>query len=122
MWTDIIDLRDFYASSLGQMTARLIRRRVREVWPNLTGEAVLGLGFAPPLLRAGLDEARHVVEPTSVYRDRRRQAHLHPVQHDRHLGCEGAQRPPCRTRRVHIVVGDDLDHVNMLQVGQNASR
>ncbi|MBF0356471.1 MAG: methyltransferase domain-containing protein [Alphaproteobacteria bacterium] len=60
MWTDIVDLRDFYASSLGQMTARLLRRRIREVWPNLTGEAVLGLGFAPPLLRAGLDEARHV--------------------------------------------------------------
>lgn len=60
MWTDIVDLRDFYASGLGQMTARLLKRRVREIWPNLSGEAVLGLGFAPPLLRAGLDEALRV--------------------------------------------------------------
>lgn len=60
MWTDIVDLRDFYASGLGQMTARLLKRRIREVWPNLAGEAVLGLGFAPPLLRAGLDEALRV--------------------------------------------------------------
>ncbi|MFA6021400.1 MAG: class I SAM-dependent methyltransferase [Rhodospirillales bacterium] len=60
MWTDIVDLRDFYASGLGQMTARLLRRRIREVWPDLSGEAVLGLGFAPPLLRSGLGEALRV--------------------------------------------------------------
>ena len=31
MWTDVLDLNDFYASTLGQMTVRLLRARLREV-------------------------------------------------------------------------------------------
>ena len=43
MWNDVIDLRDFYASRLGQMARRMIRRRLPEAniitfwhipWPN----------------------------------------------------------------------------------------
>ena len=50
MSLDAVDLRDFYASGLGQVAARMIRRRVRSVWPDLTGQSVLGLGFATPYL------------------------------------------------------------------------
>ena len=46
MWTDVLDLNEFYASTLGQMTVRLLRARLREVWPNVRGETVLGLGYA----------------------------------------------------------------------------
>jgi SAM-dependent methyltransferase len=61
MWSDVVDLRDFYGSSLGQMAQRLIRRQVRQIWPNLTGMRVLGLGFATPFLRVFLAEAERVI-------------------------------------------------------------
>ena len=51
MWTDVLDLNEFYSSTLGQMTVRLLRARLREVWPNVRGETVLGLGYATPFLR-----------------------------------------------------------------------
>ena len=57
MWTDVLDLNEFYASTLGQMTVRLLRARLREVWPNVSGETVLGLGYATPFLRPFIDEA-----------------------------------------------------------------
>ncbi|MGQ0662203.1 MAG: class I SAM-dependent methyltransferase [Pseudomonadota bacterium] len=60
MWTDVIDLRDFYASSLGQAARRIIRRRLREMWPAVGGQAVLGLGYATPYLRPFEDDAERV--------------------------------------------------------------
>ena len=57
MWTDVLDLNEFYASTLGQMTVRLLRARLREVWPNVRGDTVLGLGYATPFLRPFREEA-----------------------------------------------------------------
>ncbi|MBM3642742.1 MAG: class I SAM-dependent methyltransferase [Alphaproteobacteria bacterium] len=57
MWSDVLDLEEFYASSLGQMAARLLRARLREVWPSVRGETVLGLGYATPVLRPFVEEA-----------------------------------------------------------------
>lgn len=61
MWTDVVDLRDFYGGSLGQMAQRLIRRRIRQLWPDLSRLRVLGLGFATPYLRVFLGEAERVI-------------------------------------------------------------
>lgn len=61
MWTDVIDLRDFYASSLGLMAQRLINRRLRKMWPDLTGQRLMGLGFATPYLRPFMTEAERVI-------------------------------------------------------------
>ena len=58
MWTDVLDLEEFYSSTLGQMTARLLRAHLREVWPNVRGETVLGLGYAAPLLRPFIEESQ----------------------------------------------------------------
>jgi len=57
MWIDVIDLRDFYASSLGLTAKRMIRRRVREIWPDVKGMRVLGLGFPTPFLNSFRIEA-----------------------------------------------------------------
>jgi len=57
MWSDVLDLNDFYRSSTGQMAVRLLRSRLREVWPNVRGETVLGLGYATPFLRPFMEEA-----------------------------------------------------------------
>src|ERR687896_902325 len=57
MRTDVIDLRDFYRSSLGRVAQRMIRRRVRMIWPDVAGLSMLGLGYATPFLRPFRDEA-----------------------------------------------------------------
>jgi SAM-dependent methyltransferase len=52
MPSDVIDLRDFYRSALGQVARRMIRRAIRRVWPDLHGMRLLGLGYATPFLSA----------------------------------------------------------------------
>jgi SAM-dependent methyltransferase len=61
MWTDVLDLNEFYGSTLGQMTVRLLRARLREVWPSVRGETVLGLGYAAPFLRPFMEEAERTM-------------------------------------------------------------
>ena len=61
MRPDVADLHEFYASPLGQVARRLLRRRIRELWPDLRGQSILGLGFATPYLRPFLGEAERVV-------------------------------------------------------------
>lgn len=61
MHNDVVDLRDFYATGLGQVARRMIRRRLRELWPHVRGETFLGLGYATPYLRAFRDEAERVI-------------------------------------------------------------
>ncbi len=61
MWTDVVDLRDFYATSLGQAARRMVRRRIRMMWPDVTGQRVLGLGYAVPYLLPFQDEAERVL-------------------------------------------------------------
>ena len=61
MRPDVIDLREFYHARLGQVTRVIVRRRLREIWPDLGGLRVLGLGYATPYLRPFLDEAERVL-------------------------------------------------------------
>lgn len=61
MWTDVVDLRDFYASGLGQVARRMVRRRIRQMWPDVTGQSVLGLGYATPYLAGFRAEAARVI-------------------------------------------------------------
>ncbi|MBT5416166.1 MAG: methyltransferase domain-containing protein, partial [Rhodospirillaceae bacterium] len=61
MWTDVIDLRDFYDSPLGRVARRVIRRRIRAIWPDLDGQRVLGLGFATPYLGGLADDADRIL-------------------------------------------------------------
>jgi SAM-dependent methyltransferase len=57
---DVIDLREFYASALGQTARRILRGRMRAIWPSLKGQRVLGLGYAAPYLGLFRDEAERV--------------------------------------------------------------
>src|ERR1700676_4817985 len=61
MYRDVVDLREFYQTSLGQVALRQLKRRIREFWPDLSGQSVLGIGYATPYLRPFLGEARRVV-------------------------------------------------------------
>jgi SAM-dependent methyltransferase len=57
MYSDIVDLREFYLTPLGQTVRRLLRLRLKSIWPHLKGERVMALGYATPILRPLLDEA-----------------------------------------------------------------
>lgn len=61
MWLDVVDLKDFYGTSLGQAARRLILRRLRQMWPSAAGLRVLGVGYATPFLRPFRPEAERVV-------------------------------------------------------------
>lgn len=50
MHSDIIDLRSFYASTLGRLAERSIAMGIAPVWQNLPSERLLGLGYAVPWL------------------------------------------------------------------------
>lgn len=49
---DSRSIEDFYDSRMGQIARRLISRRLREMWPDLSGQRVLGFGYATPYLRS----------------------------------------------------------------------
>ena len=61
MHLDVGDLQSFYDGQTGRIARRLITERLREVWPNVRGLSVLGLGFATPYLRQFQTEAERVL-------------------------------------------------------------
>jgi SAM-dependent methyltransferase len=61
MRLDAGELVDFYESAVGHAARRLILRRIKEIWPHLQGQRLLGYGFAPPYLNTYLAEAERVV-------------------------------------------------------------
>src|SRR5438105_12881369 len=52
MPSDVVYLRDFYRSGLGQVARRMIRRTIQRVWPDLHGMRLLGIGYTTPFLTA----------------------------------------------------------------------
>jgi len=62
MHLDVQDLRTFYyRSALGRAAQGSLRARMLEIWPEAQGQTVVGYGFASPLLRPYLKEARRVI-------------------------------------------------------------
>jgi SAM-dependent methyltransferase len=60
MRPDVCDLQAFYASRAGQLVRRLVGRQIRNLWPDLTGARVLGLGYTTPFLGPLLDAAERM--------------------------------------------------------------
>jgi len=67
MWPDVIDMRDFYGTSLGHVARRMIRKTLREMWPDVGKANVLGIGYVTPFIRHFREEARRfmVVMPSA---------------------------------------------------------
>ena len=61
MPSDVVDLRDFYRTGLGQVARRMIRSSVRRVWPDLHGMRLLGIGYPTPFLTAISPETERTV-------------------------------------------------------------
>lgn len=62
MHLDVLDLRNFYyRTRLGRVAQRAIRDQLVRMWPPVKGQTVAGFGFAVPLLRPYLADARRVI-------------------------------------------------------------
>lgn len=61
MWMDAIDLREFYASPTGHVAQRILRQNLREMWPDVAGLDVLGIGYTTPYLGLFRPEAARTV-------------------------------------------------------------
>jgi SAM-dependent methyltransferase len=61
LFQDVVDVRDFYQTPLGKVTRHLLRARIRDMWPDVRGQSLLGLGFATPFLQPFRSEAERVL-------------------------------------------------------------
>ena len=56
----------FYATAQGAVALRLVRERLADMWPDLAGQAVLGLGHAGPYLRVWRESAERCIAATPI--------------------------------------------------------
>lgn len=61
MRRDVLDLRAFYETPLGEAVRELVCRKLAEAWGDARGLDVLGLGYATPFLAPFVAEARRTV-------------------------------------------------------------
>lgn len=54
---DAPSVADFYATRRGAVAARLIRARLRLLWPDAAGLEMLGIGYAAPYMRLWREQA-----------------------------------------------------------------
>jgi hypothetical protein len=64
MAADVHSAADFYGTARGAVAARLLRARLGELWPNLAGQSVLGVGYAAPYLRLWREQALRCIAVT----------------------------------------------------------
>lgn len=62
MHLDVAELRRFYyRTPLGRVAQTALQRALRELWPDIKGETLVGFGFAAPLLRPMIEESRRTL-------------------------------------------------------------
>lgn len=61
MALDVVDLRTFYATPLGRVAQRFIGAIVATRWDNVSGQSVLGVGYATPYLDTFRERATRVI-------------------------------------------------------------
>ncbi len=61
MRRDVLDLRAFYASPLGQAARAMLQAKIGEAWGGCANLDVLGLGYATPFLGEVLTKARRAI-------------------------------------------------------------
>jgi len=61
MHIDVVELEQFYKSRLGLLVQRSLRARVREIWPSVASDAVLGVGFPNPIMARYAREAMRAI-------------------------------------------------------------
>ena len=64
MSADAHEATEFYATARGGVAARLLRERLARLWPDLSGQSVLGIGYAAPYLRLWREQADRCIALT----------------------------------------------------------
>src|SRR5687768_3711641 len=57
MFVDVVDLRNFYAQSLGIVARRFVGQGIRAHWNGARGERIAGVGYTTPYLGIFREEA-----------------------------------------------------------------
>lgn len=61
MAADAFTAAQFYATGSGGVVCRLLRERLVQIWPDITRQSILGLGYAAPYLRAWQGQAARCI-------------------------------------------------------------
>ncbi len=61
MAIDVVDLRAFYETALGEVAQRLVSRQLRARWGDHSGMRILGLGYATPFLIDFREKAQRIL-------------------------------------------------------------
>ncbi len=61
MYLDVVHLRAFYDLPLGRLLRSLIGAPIRKMWPDLSGQSLLGIGYAGPFMRPYLESAERAI-------------------------------------------------------------
>ncbi len=61
MYLDVVDLRNFYASPLGEAAQRALSERLATHWPDVDGLSLIGSGYATPYLEPYREKAERVL-------------------------------------------------------------
>ncbi len=62
MLDDVQAVAAFYRTRPGRLVASLLCRRLKAIWPDLSGQRLLGLGHTTPFLPCWRDQLRHCVD------------------------------------------------------------
>ena len=65
MLDDVQTVADFYSRRRGRVAADQLRRRLQDMWPDLHGQTVLGLGHASPFLPLWQKQARLCIDASA---------------------------------------------------------
>jgi hypothetical protein len=91
-------------------------RRARSRFAAAHEGEVLRPGFGA----GGVEQPRQAVQAPVIDGHRRRQPERDPMQHQRHLRRERAQRPEIGAGGAGVIVGDHLDDIDAVEMGENA--
>ncbi len=79
-----------------------------------------GQMLRPGFRAGGVHQPRHAVEPRVIDRDGGGEAERDAMQQHRHLRRQRAQRAELAPPRAEVILGDHLDDVDAVEMGENA--
>ena len=111
MRPDIVNLRQFYSSRLGNKVKRRLRRCVRDYWPEGDGLHIVGIGYANQLLPLPRADApgNRIISLMPVAQG----AIYWPISEANHSVLADEMRPPFMPGSLHrVLMVHGFEHVN----------
>lgn len=61
MLKDVKKLRDFFTTAIGKVAQKAIRQRLRDLWPNVSEQNILSLGYGVPYMELFCGKAKRTI-------------------------------------------------------------